>query len=186
VATDNGAAKATNSVNIIVDAPPTVSLTSPTNNATYIAPAALSIAAAASDTDGTVSMVQFFAGTNRLGQAISPPYSLIWSNPPLGSYVLTARATDDLGVIAASSPVDITIIKLTPAAVSLLNPEISNGRFQCSFQTQTGVSYTVQFTDSVDTINWQTLTNLIGDGSLTSITDPNSIAAERFYRITAQ
>jgi hypothetical protein len=41
--------------------PPTVSMTSPSDGATAIAPASLSIAASAADSDGSVSKVQFFA-----------------------------------------------------------------------------------------------------------------------------
>src|SRR5215471_17095402 len=44
------------------NAPPTIAITSPTNNATFIAPWTGTIRATASDTDDTVSTVQFFAG----------------------------------------------------------------------------------------------------------------------------
>ncbi len=41
--------------------PPTVSLTSPTNNSSFSAPTNITINATASDSDGTVTQVQFFA-----------------------------------------------------------------------------------------------------------------------------
>ena len=59
-ATLSGPAPPTNS-------PPTVAITDPTNNATYLAGANITIQAGASDTDGSVAQVQFFAGTNLLG-----------------------------------------------------------------------------------------------------------------------
>jgi hypothetical protein len=44
-----------------------------------------------------------------LGQDTSAPYSFTWRNVPQGSHLLTARATDNAGAVATSSPVAITI-----------------------------------------------------------------------------
>src|SRR5439155_932348 len=90
VATDNLGATATNSVNIVVDAPPTVTITSPTNSATFTAPADITITATASDSDGTISKVEFFEGVIRLGETTNTPYSTVWSNVVSGSYLITA------------------------------------------------------------------------------------------------
>src|SRR5437762_1656470 len=60
-ATDNsGAATTSAAVTITVDAPPTVSLTAPSSGASFTAPAAIALAAMASDSDGTVSRVDFY------------------------------------------------------------------------------------------------------------------------------
>ena len=45
---------------------PAVSITSPANNASFIAPANITINATASDSDGTISKVEFFQGTTLL------------------------------------------------------------------------------------------------------------------------
>jgi phosphatidylserine/phosphatidylglycerophosphate/cardiolipin synthase-like enzyme len=89
--------------------PPSVSLTSPAPSATFTAPATISIAATASDADGTVSRVQFFNGTTLLGTDTSAPYQLTWSNVAAGSYSITAVATDDDNATATSSAVSITV-----------------------------------------------------------------------------
>lgn len=89
--------------------PPTVSLTSPAPNATFNAPATLTLLAAASDDDGTVSSVAFYANGVMLGRDTSAPYSLPWSNVMGGAYTLTAVATDNLGATKTSSPVSITV-----------------------------------------------------------------------------
>ena len=52
--------------------PPTVSLTSPSNGATYTAPANISLAATASDSDGSVTKVDFYSGTTLLGTICRP------------------------------------------------------------------------------------------------------------------
>ena len=101
--------------------PPSVVLHSPAADAVFVAPANILLMAAAWDVDGTVATVEFFAGTNSLGFAtnnplvMSPtaaagsalplsPFSLVWTNVPRGEYTLTARATDNEGVVGVSAP----------------------------------------------------------------------------------
>ena len=63
---------------------------------------------------GAITLVEFFegavVGTNRLGQAASRPFSLVWSNVPVGNYTLTAVATDQYSVQNTSAPVRIAVI----------------------------------------------------------------------------
>lgn len=104
---------------------PTVSITAPASNASFPAPATLSLAATASDPDGTVTNVAFFAGSNPLGNATASPFNLDWTDPPLGYYLLTAIATDNAGNTGTSAPVAITIQN---PVVALTNP-VQNARF---------------------------------------------------------
>jgi YD repeat-containing protein len=92
-----------------VNNPPSVNLTAPTNNATFTAGSTVTLTANASDSDGTVSKVEFFQGSVKLGEDTSAPYSFSWTNVAAGSYALTARATDNGGAIATSSSVNITV-----------------------------------------------------------------------------
>jgi hypothetical protein len=89
--------------------PPTVSITSPLNGATFTAPANIVINANASDSDGTITQVRFYQGTTLLGSDTSSPYSFTWSNVGAGSYSLTADATDNGGATTTSAPVNITV-----------------------------------------------------------------------------
>src|SRR5919106_519124 len=75
----------------VVNQAPTVSLTAPANGATYTAPATITVSATASDTDGTVTGVSFYAGTTLIGTDSTSPYSVTWSNAPAGTYSLNAR-----------------------------------------------------------------------------------------------
>src|SRR6266545_2715238 len=79
------------------DQPPTVALTSPTGGASFFAPATISLAATASDPDGTVVRVDFFKGNTLIGSSTTAPYTATWSNVPIGSYSITAKATDNSG-----------------------------------------------------------------------------------------
>jgi hypothetical protein len=51
------------------------------------------------------------------------------------------------------------------------------------FDTQNGVSYTVQFKNAVSDLTWQTLTTVQGNGTRAQINDAESASA-RFYRVT--
>jgi hypothetical protein len=96
--------------------PPTVALTSPAAGASFTAPASISLAASASDSDGTVAQVAFYAGTTLLGTDTAAPYQLSWSSVPTGTYNLTAVATDDEGASTTSSAVSIAVSDAPPAA----------------------------------------------------------------------
>ena len=51
-----------------------MTLTSPTSGATYTAPASIALAATASDSDGTVARVDFYAGSTLLGSDTAAPF----------------------------------------------------------------------------------------------------------------
>jgi hypothetical protein len=149
-ATDNSGGITTSSVvgitvNPPPNVPPTASITAPANGATFTAPASVAIAANAGDTDGTVTLVEFFQGTTKLGQDTTAPYSFTWSNVAAGSYSLTARATDNVGGITTSAAIGITVNPPanTPPTVSITAP--ANG---ASFTAPATVSIAASASDS--------------------------------------
>ena len=89
--------------------PPTVSLTAPTQGAAFTAPASITFNASASDTDGIISSVAFYAGSNLLGSDATSPYEFTWTNVPAGSYSLTAVAIDDDGAATTTAAVNVTV-----------------------------------------------------------------------------
>jgi Bacterial Ig domain len=56
-----------------------------------------------------VTRVEFRDGTTVLGQDTTAPYSYMWRNVSVGSYVLTVRATDNSGALTTSAAVNITV-----------------------------------------------------------------------------
>lgn len=89
--------------------PPTVSISSPSNNASFTPPATITINVSASDSDGSVTKVEFFNGATKLGEATTAPYSFTWSNVAAGTYNLTAKATDNANAVTTSALVTVTV-----------------------------------------------------------------------------
>jgi hypothetical protein len=183
VATDNLGAKATNSVSVVVNALPTASITSPTNGQSFIAPANITIAADASDGDGTISKVEFFNGATKLGEDPTNPYTFVWSNVSAGSYTLTVKATDNRGTTVTSAEVTIAVTNSPAMAVTLLNPTWIGSDFVFSFASRPGHTYEVQYTNALETGIWQVLTTLTGNGLTLSVTNQNAVAMQNFYRV---
>ena len=87
---------------------PFVALTSPADGASF-AQEDITLSANAGDSDGTVSVVEFYEGTNKIGEATTAPYSMVWLNPLPGAYVLTARALDNEGGVGTSSAASVFV-----------------------------------------------------------------------------
>lgn len=102
---------------ILIDPAPTATLTSPTNGAYRLAPAAVSLAATANDYDGTVERIAFYANGLLVGVSTNTPFVVDWSNVPFGIYLLTAVAIDDSGLMGTSAPVVLNVVTSLPAAL---------------------------------------------------------------------
>ncbi|MFN3405607.1 MAG: M12 family metallopeptidase [Cytophagaceae bacterium] len=88
---------------------PNVSITSPTSGTSFTAPASITITASATDQDGTITKVEFFNGSTKLGERTVAPYTYSWTGVAAGSYTITARATDNLGANRTSTGVSVTV-----------------------------------------------------------------------------
>ena len=64
---------------------PAVTLTGPASGASFTAPATVPLTATATDTDGTIALVEFFQGTTKIGDDATAPYSFSWTNVPASS-----------------------------------------------------------------------------------------------------
>ena len=112
---------------------PLVSMVAPRDLATFSSPARILLTANASDAGGSIAKVEFYSGTNLLGLGVplqveerddedhyvanvgddssstETLYFLVWERVLAGQYVVTARATDDLGATTTSAPVRVTV-----------------------------------------------------------------------------
>lgn len=99
---------------------PVVELVSPTTNQTFVAGDNIAIIASATDMDGSISKVEFFQGTNKVGEALALPFFCTWKPLSAGYYSLTAKAFDNNSAVGVTSPVIIQVIsKETPAGYTV-------------------------------------------------------------------
>ncbi len=150
--TDNAGGSATSSVvKVEVTTPtnaiPIIAINSPQQNASFAALTSITINATASDTDGSIAKVEFFKGTEKLGEDTSSPFSFKWDKVPAGAYTLTAKATDNLGATAVSSvEINVTASNAMPT-VTITSPTDNS-----EFDEGSAITMSASATDSDGTI----------------------------------
>ncbi len=188
-ATDNGSlVTASDAVPVSVYTPnvaPSVSITSPADNATFAASASITITAAAADSDGTISKVDFYNGNSFLGTDNTSPYSFTWNNVAAGNYSITAKATDNGSLVTASSVVGISVYTPNAApSVSITSPSDS-----AAFAAPASITISAAASDNDGTISKVDFYN--GDTLLATVSQSpytftwNNVAAGN-YSITAK
>ena len=92
-------------------------IASPADGSSFAYGSAIPVLAGITDYCMEVTNVSLYAdGTNRLAEAVQPPYGFEWANAQLGLHTLTAVATDSGGLISTSAPVTITVLPLIATA----------------------------------------------------------------------
>ena len=132
---------------------PLVSIYAPADASTFSAPANIAISATASELNGPIAKVEFFANGVKVGEKDTLQYGMAWNNVPAGNYLLTAVATDASGNTAVSAPVYVTVQSSTftpnnPPTVSIVAPV--NG---ASTVTPANIPIQVNAADSDGTIS---------------------------------
>jgi MscS family membrane protein len=64
---------------------------------------------AEADIPGVINRVEFLSGTHVIGSVSNEPYSLVWTNVPLGSYQINARAELASGAKVDSVPIKVRV-----------------------------------------------------------------------------
>jgi plastocyanin len=179
IASDNLGAKATNSVSITVNDLPLVAITNPATGAVLSAPATLTIRASASDSDGSVTNVQFLQGTTLLTNRASAPYTVTVSNLVTSNYTFSAIAADNRNGKATNS---ISVSVVTPVDILLSAPQRpSAGSFQFNYSANTGLRYVIERSSNLAV--WTSIDTNVAASSLESWLDTNAIASPGFYRV---
>jgi hypothetical protein len=143
--------------------------TSPANGSRFNAPTAIPVTADATDTDGSVTSVRFFANGNLIGTDMTAPYQIEWSGMQRGiNYVLTARATDNENAESSSSPISISVNGNSKydfdgdgkTDISIFRPSLGEWWIM---KSSTGGNYAAQFGISSDKL---TPGDFTGDGKM--------------------
>ena len=101
------------------NAPPTATLLTPHDGDAISQGGSFTLTASASDVGGTVTKVDYYAGSVNIGTATTPPYTVVWTPSATGNYALTAVATDNIGLTGTSNIANVTVNTVTVTTVVL-------------------------------------------------------------------
>jgi hypothetical protein len=101
---------------------PTVELTSPPSGRTFTAPADIALRATATDAEGNLAGVEFYAANQLQGTDTSSPYTFQWSGVPIGTYAIYAVGFDTLGARGTSVVATVSVVPSSPPVVTGRNP----------------------------------------------------------------
>ena len=102
--------------------PPIVEITSPSNDAKLKTGVATIITANATDTDGTITSVEFFEDGISIGVDNTTPYSIEYT-PKDGSHKITALAIDNKNGQTTSSTINILVSNNFPPVITITAPK---------------------------------------------------------------
>jgi hypothetical protein len=170
--------------NVPVNVAPTVVLAAPVVSGN--APATVGLSATATDSDGSISKVEFFNGTVLLATKTAAPYTYSWTNVAAGTYTITAKATDNNGAVATSAARTITVNSNVPVnaapTVVLAAPVVSGNA-----PATVGLSATAADTDgSISKVEFFNGTVLLATKTATPYTYSWTNVAAGTYALTAK
>jgi hypothetical protein len=176
VATDNLDQASTSApVSFTASLAPNVTLTNPASATMFSHPGQITLGAAASDPDGTVSTVGFFANGTLLSQVGGTTFTSQWNNVALGAYAVTAVATDNSGVKQTSAPVNISVVLVPRMDVARTGTNVL-----VSVSGETNKSYRVDV--STNFVTWTPFQTNLATNGLILLLDTNTAPIRRFYR----
>ncbi len=108
-------------LNLVPNIPPVVSVTAPSNGAAIITGTAVNITANATDSDGTVSQVEFFVDNVSIGVDNSNPYAMNWT-ATAGAHAIKAVATDNSTDVTTSTVVNVNVANNQAPTITLSAP----------------------------------------------------------------
>jgi chitinase len=160
---------------------PTASIGAPGNGAKFASGSTITIAANASDADGSVARVDFYVDGVRLGRDTTAPYSLAWSNATTGTHALKVVATDNRKAAGTSATVSISVV----ATADTIAPGVPGG---LASNAQSEASISLHWNASSDNVGGSGIAGydvyrnsaLVGSTTATSYTD-SGLAAGRGY-----
>jgi glucose/arabinose dehydrogenase len=125
-----------------VNSAPVVTITSPVYGTAFSNPANITINANATSSSGSISKVEFFQGTTKIGEDLTAPYSFTWMNVTTGSYALKAVATDNTNVTGTSQVINVTVASCATPVITPSGPtNICSGTVILNANTASGNIY---------------------------------------------
>ena len=107
--------------------PISISITAPTNGATFALGSNITVAATATSGAGTVTQVVFYANGTVIGVDTNSPFSINWTNAALGSNGLTAIMTDSTSLTRTAAVVSAWVVQPGVTITSPTNNVVQYG-----------------------------------------------------------
>ena len=158
-----------------------MTITNPQDGAVFSPYQTIEIEANAWDVDGSVVKVEFFADGSKIGEDNdgTDGWKNNWYDHPVGSYSLTAKATDNDGAATTSPAVGITVVE-TPLPGQASNPNPADGATGVS--PYANLSWTAGSNAVSHDVYFGTTSPGTFRGNQTATTfDPGTMSASRTY-----
>jgi hypothetical protein len=88
---------------------PGIGITSPADKSTFTTGTNIKIQAFATEDNGPVARMDFYEGTNKLGEDIMAPYEYVWQKVEAGEYTISVTSVDDQGTEMSTTSITITV-----------------------------------------------------------------------------
>lgn len=141
--------------------------------------------------DRAFTKVELYKGTNLVATAQAAPFTLTWTNIPLGNHEVMSRATDAMGCRYVSAPFVIEAVERNDTLTLSVTLDANGPALE--FATENGARYNIQY--SADMRDWKTdsttLESVTGTVRWLDEGPPKTESAPRdtpvrFYRVVRQ
>ena len=160
-----------------------IALTSPSNGEQMNGPRPITLTAdVTSESASPISLVEFFADGQKIGETSAEPYTVTWENAQPGNHSFYAKAWTEGGGSTNSQGVNVSMVALRTSAL-----EFRADGGGAEFVVEAAPGSTNEVYASSDLIHWTLITTVVNSTGLVRITDPDAAtASRRFYRIKAR
>lgn len=93
---------------------PLVELLAPANEQTFNIGSNIKIIASATDLDGSISKIEFYQNSIKIGEKSSLPFSLEWQPSATGAYTVYAKAIDNNAAVGVAASIKVVVVDSSP------------------------------------------------------------------------
>jgi hypothetical protein len=159
--------------------PPEIDVQGLTDGSTLNSGTSVILSATASSGFGAIAKVEFYLGTQKIGESSDPSHSMAWS-APAGDYQITAVASDANGAQLSSSQISVSVVPFAVSGMRMLpdgTPEL----------TITGAAnHLNHIYCSTDLLKWTLVSDLMNTDGTLVVNDQGAKGVPRiFYKVMA-
>jgi len=88
---------------------PGIGITAPADKSTFTAGTDIKIQAFATEDNGPVARMDFYEGTNKIGEDMMAPYEYVWQKVQAGEYTISVTSVDDQETEMSSASITVAV-----------------------------------------------------------------------------